>query len=127
MVPELCIYMQNLLMRGNRTMKVSADDFSAFNSPNYPYLAEVGVDIRYEYKFILQPDYSSPATFNYALDHHVSVLKLFPGITPEVVHAHLSVPGLKGLFSKLMARVIRQVRSGLSICCMRQLIEELLW
>lgn len=97
MVPELCIYMQNLLMRGNRTMKVSADDFSAFNSPNYPYLAEVGVDIRYEYKFILQPDYSSPATFNYALDHHVSVLKLFPGITPEVVQAHLSVPGLKGV------------------------------
>lgn len=96
-VPELCIYMQNLLMRGNRTRKVNADNFSAFNSPNYPYLAEAGVDIRYEEKFILRPDYSKPVNFNYALDHHVVILKLFPGITEDVVKAHLAIPNLKGV------------------------------
>ncbi len=96
-VPELCVYMQNLLMRGNRTTKVNADNFSAFNSPNYPYLAEAGVDIRYDEKFILHPDYSQPVNFNYALDHHVVILKLFPGITKEVVEAQLSIPGLKGV------------------------------
>lgn len=95
--PELCIYMQNLLMRGNRTTKVNADNFSAFNSPNYPYLAQAGVDIRFEDKFILKPDYRRAVNFNYALDHRVAILKLFPGITKEVVAAVLSIPQLKGL------------------------------
>lgn len=96
-VPELCIYMQNLLMRGNRTTKVNADNFSAFNSPNYPYLAEVGVDIKYHDKFILSPDYSKSVKFNYHLDNNVAILKLFPGIQKSVVDAVFSVPGLKGV------------------------------
>ncbi|MDD2247494.1 MAG: asparaginase [Proteiniphilum sp.] len=96
-VPELCIYMQNLLMRGNRTTKVNSEHFSAFNSPNYPYLAEAGLDIRYNDRFILKPDYSVPVLFNYDMDHHVIILKLFPGITEEAVKAHLTIPGLKGV------------------------------
>lgn len=96
-VPELTVYMQNLLMRGNRTTKVNADNFSAFTSPNYPYLAEAGLNIRYNDKFILSPDYDQPARFNYQMDPHVAVLKLFPGISQEVVSAHLNIPGLRGL------------------------------
>lgn len=96
-VPELCIYMQNLLMRGNRTTKVNAYHFSAFNSPNYPYLAQAGLDIRYDNQFILRPDYQRPVLFNYDMDHHVLIMKLFPGIPEEVVKAHLGVPGLKGV------------------------------
>lgn len=96
-VPELCIYMQNLLMRGNRTTKVNADNFSAFASPNYPYLAEAGLNIRYNEKFILTPDYSKPVCFNYAMDPHVVVLKLFPGISFEAVSANLDIPGLRGM------------------------------
>lgn len=96
-VPELCVYMQNLLMRGNRTTKHNADNFSAFNSPNYPYLAEIGLNIRYNDEAILKPDYSKPVLFNYGLDHHVVILKLFPGITEEVVAAHLQIPDLKGV------------------------------
>ena len=96
-VPELCIYMQNLLMRGNRTTKINAENFSAFNSPNYPYLAEAGVDIRYHDKFILYPDYDKPPVFNLKLDDHVAVLKLFPGIRKAVVESVLNIPGLKGV------------------------------
>lgn len=96
-VPELCVYMQNLLMRGNRTTKINADNFSAFNSPNYPYLAQAGINIRYDEKFILRPDYTRSVQFNYDLDHHMVILKLFPGITEDVVRAHLSIPGLKGV------------------------------
>ncbi|MCE5206064.1 MAG: type I asparaginase [Porphyromonadaceae bacterium] len=96
-VPELCVYMQNLLMRGNRTTKVNADNFSAFTSPNYPFLAEAGLNIRYNEKFILTPDYSKPVRFNYAMDTHVVVLKLFPGISLEAVKANLNIPGLRGL------------------------------
>ncbi len=96
-VPELCIYMQNLLMRGNRTTKINADNFSAFNSPNYPPLAEVGVDIRYNDKFILTPDYDKPVRFNYHLDNNVAILKLFPGIQESVVKSVFSIQGLKGV------------------------------
>ncbi|MDO5664017.1 MAG: asparaginase [Bacteroidia bacterium] len=96
-VPELCIYMQNLLMRGNRTTKVNSENFSAFNSPNYPYLAEVGVDIRYHDKFILEPDYNKPVVFNFNLDNNVAILKLFPGIQESVVKSILSVPHLRGV------------------------------
>ncbi len=96
-VPELCIYMQNLLMRGNRTTKVNADNFSAFNSPNYPCLAETGLDIRYNHRFILPPDYNLPVCFNYKMDRNMVILKLFPGISREAVRAHLTVPGLRGV------------------------------
>lgn len=96
-VPELCVYMQNLLMRGNRTTKINAENFSAFNSPNYPYLAEAGVDIRYHDKFILYPDYEKPTVFNFKLDNNVAVLKLFPGIRQAVVAAALGIPDLKGV------------------------------
>jgi L-asparaginase len=96
-VPELCVYMQNLLMRGNRTTKINADNFNAFNSPNYPCLAEAGIDIRYKNNFILKPNYDKPVYFNFGLNHHVVILKLFPGITKEVVEANLTIPGLKGV------------------------------
>ena len=96
-VPELCVYMQNLLMRGNRTTKINANNFSAFASPNYPYLGEAGLNIRYNDQFILKPDYAKPVYFNYAMNPHVVILKLFPGITGEAVRAHLEIPGLKGV------------------------------
>ena len=96
-VPELCVYMQNLLMRGNRTTKINSENFSAFNSPNYPYLAEVGIDIRYHDKFILFPDFDKPTVFNVNLDNNVAILKLFPGIQQNVVEAFLEIPNLKGV------------------------------
>jgi L-asparaginase len=96
-VPEVCIYMQNVLLRGNRTTKINVENFCAFGSPNYPCLAETGLNTRYEEKAILQPDYDQPINFNFGLDHHVSVLRLFPGITEEVVRAQLTTSGLKGI------------------------------
>lgn len=96
-VPELCVYMQNLLMRGNRTTKINSENFSAFSSPNYPHLAEVGIDIRYHDKFILMPDYDKPVTFNYNIDNNVAILKLFPGIQKSVVENFLEIPELKGV------------------------------
>ena len=96
-VPELSVYMQNLLMRGNRTTKYNAHHFTAFKSPNYPSLAEAGLNIRYNDNSILKPDYSKPIRFNYGMDSNVVVLKLFPGISTEVVRANLNIPGLRGM------------------------------
>lgn len=97
MVPEVTIYMQNLLLRGNRTIKFNADNFSAFRSPNAPFLAETGLEIRYSSREIIRPDYSENPIFHYRLDPRVVVLKLFPGITPQALEAHLSIPALKGV------------------------------
>jgi L-asparaginase len=89
--------MQNLLMRGNRTTKLNADNFSAFTSPNCTYLAESGLDIKYNTNDILKPDYNAPVKYHYNLNPDVVILKLFPGITEAVVKAHLEIPGLKGV------------------------------
>ncbi|CEA15024.1 MAG TPA: asparaginase [Fermentimonas caenicola] len=96
-VPEMSVYMQNLLMRGNRTTKLNADNFSAFTSPNCTYLAESGLDIKYNTNDILKPDYNAPVKYHYNLNPDVVILKLFPGITEAVVKAHLEIPGLKGV------------------------------
>ncbi len=85
-VPEVCIYFDNHLMRGNRTSKVSADDFTAFASLNFPVLAETGVSIKYNEGLILRPDdWNAPLTLHTDLDTRVSILKIHPGITPGVV------------------------------------------
>ena len=46
-VPEVCIYFDNKLFRGNRTTKRNAEYFDAFDSPNYPILAEAGITINF--------------------------------------------------------------------------------
>lgn len=96
-VPELSVYMQNLLMRGNRTTKLNSDNFSAFTSPNCNNLAETGLDIKFNNQVILKPNNKKPTVFNYNLDPNVVVLMLFPGITEETVKAILSIKDLKGV------------------------------
>lgn len=96
MVPEVAIYFENRLMRGNRTTKFNAEGFNAFVSGNYPLLAEVGVHIRYNRNNILKPNFKRLRTHR-KLDNNVSILKLFPGISPSVVQSTLNIPGLKAL------------------------------
>ncbi|MGN1210811.1 MAG: asparaginase [Candidatus Cryptobacteroides sp.] len=84
-VPEVCICFDNLLMRGNRTTKDSSDNFRAFRSWNFPPLAEAGISIRYNDSLIRKPaDWNARPTFNKNLDTRVSILKIHPGITPQV-------------------------------------------
>lgn len=85
-VPEVCIFFDNKLMRGNRTTKYSSDDFKAFRSPNLPLLAESGITIKYADTLIRKPaEWDSPLKINSRLDTRVGILKIHPGITPEVV------------------------------------------
>ncbi len=96
MVPEVAIYFENKLMRGNRTNKYNAENFNAFLSGNYPPLAEVGVHIRYNTEMILKPD-ALPLKVHKELDNSVLILKLFPGIAGVVVKNALNIEGLKGV------------------------------
>jgi L-asparaginase len=95
-VPEVAIYFENKLLRGNRTNKFNAENFNAFLSGNYPPLAEVGVHIRYNRNVILKPNFKNLKVHT-NLDTNVAVLKLFPGISEQVVCNILTIPGLKGV------------------------------
>lgn len=90
LVPEVCICFGSKLMRGNRTVKINAEVFDAFSSPNYPPLAEAGINIRYRKEFIRKPlDWYQSLSINTSLDTRVSILKLHPGITPQSVRHFL--------------------------------------
>ncbi|GAB3538201.1 asparaginase [Pontibacter brevis] len=95
-VPEVCIYFHNLLLRGNRAKKVESTQFSAFKSENHPILAKAGVNIDY-YRTAIRPQTNKPFKAHYNLDYRVAILKLFPGITPQVVKSILTTPELRGV------------------------------
>lgn len=89
-VPEVCIYFDNILMRGNRASKINSDHFRAFRSPNFPPLAEAGIHIRYDRNLIIKPkDWNQAPIFHKDLDTRVSILKMHPGITPQIVRTIL--------------------------------------
>lgn len=100
MVPEVCIFFENHLMRGNRTIKTNAENFNAFRSFNYPALARVGIHIKYEPSLIRKPDYSQPLKPHYLFDTNVVILTLFPGIKEEIITSLFHVPGLKAVVLK---------------------------
>ncbi len=96
-VPEVCVYFNARLLRGNRSTKQESVHFNAFASENYPHLAQAGVTIDYNRPFIRQPEPGQPFRIRTQLDANVTILKLFPGITEPVVRATLNIPGLRGL------------------------------
>ncbi len=97
MVPEVCIYFENKLYRGNRTTKYSAENFSAFKSANYPPLAEAGVHMKYNSAQILKSNLDKSLTIHTNLDTNVAILKIFPGISPEVMNSITCIGGLRAV------------------------------
>jgi L-asparaginase len=96
-VPEVCIFFDNKLTRGNRTTKMSAEHFDAFYSPNYQPLAEVGLHLRYYNNLISSPQKEEKLIVHKGFDTNVAILKLFPGINRKLVNAITRTEGLRGL------------------------------
>lgn len=96
-VPEVCIFFDNKLTRGNRTTKMSAEHFDAFNSPNYHPLAEVGLHLKYFNNLIHYPSDHMKLIVHKDFDTNVAILKLFPGISRKLINAVTGVEGLRGL------------------------------
>ena len=96
-VPEVCIFFEDTLFRGNRTTKKNAEHFSAFNSYNYPPLAKAGVHIKYFRSSIHYPAAGTKLRVRTHIDQNIAILKLFPGITEHTVNAILQIPGLKAV------------------------------
>ena len=109
MVPEVGIYFNGHLMRGNRTTKQSADEFNAFESFNYPHLADAGVEITYHDEFILKPQTSArpkDACYRrdarnlkpqFKLDNNVIIFSLFPGIREDLIRHIIATPNLRAI------------------------------
>ncbi len=99
LVPEVALYFQNRLFRGNRTTKFSAEALNAFASFNYHPLADVGVNIQYNASNIAPLVDNSVAPFHISekLSNDVVVVKLFPGIRPATLRAMLLESGARGV------------------------------
>jgi L-asparaginase len=93
-VPEVCLFFGNQLFRGNRATKVSSDDLIAFDSPNYPPLADAGVRIHLNDMAIRRP--GSKLNLSLFEAHQIAVLKIFPGIQYQAFE-NILTPNLKGI------------------------------
>ncbi|MCF0178084.1 MAG: type I asparaginase [Bacteroidales bacterium] len=97
-VPEVCIYFESQLYRGNRTIKYSAENFRAFRSPNFPVLADVGIHIKFNNSAIHRPNrWNMPLIVNDKLDDNVAVMRIFPGISKTSVKSILNTKGLRAV------------------------------
>ena len=97
MVPEVCICFNSQLFRGNRSTKVNATGFDAFTSPNYPALANAGINIKYNNSFIHYSREERAFGINTNLDTRVSILKIHPGITEQAVRDILLGSGTRAV------------------------------
>lgn len=95
-VPEVAIYFENQLYRGNRTFKYNAAHFDAFRSPNYPILAQAGIEIAYD-RTAIRPQPEGKFRTEPTMDNRVAVLTLFPGISRHIVEAALHIKDNKAV------------------------------
>lgn len=96
-VSEVCIYFNNLLLRGNRAKKVESVQFDAFESENYPVLAEAGVIIEYNFSALKPYDKEAVLNVRKNISQEVAILKIFPGMSQHFVKSVFSTPSLKGI------------------------------
>lgn len=96
-VPEVCIYFDYQLLRGNRSKKVESMQFDAFDSGNYPPLAKAGVKIDYNISAIRKVNRDSSIRLHNTFDFSLAIIKLFPGISQSIVESILRTSNLKSV------------------------------
>ncbi|MBT1705506.1 asparaginase [Chryseosolibacter indicus] len=96
-VPEVCIYFDYELLRGNRSKKVESMQFDAFDSGNYPPLAKAGVKMDYNYSLIRSVPSNTKLNLRTNIEPNVAIVKLFPGLQPSIIESIILSPGLKAV------------------------------
>ncbi|NKI30688.1 asparaginase [Croceivirga thetidis] len=97
-IQEVGLYFEYKLYRGNRTTKVNAEHFEAFNSPNYPELVNSGVHLNINLPYLRKvKNTKRTLKIHKNLDRNVGILKIFPGIDKTFVESILKIDGLKAL------------------------------
>ncbi|WP_201328854.1 asparaginase [Thermotomaculum hydrothermale] len=89
-IPEVAICFNSKLMRANRATKVSSGDFDAFDSPNFPYLATVGVEINLNNRCIMPISFGGEIEFNFLKEKNIVHIKTFPGLNPSIYRHFLN-------------------------------------
>ncbi|MDE6823713.1 MAG: asparaginase [Duncaniella sp.] len=97
MVQEVAILFENYLWRGNRSTKMSADNFNAFKSNNYPQLAKIGLGIHFAEDDLWRPKEKKPLQLNTNMERGVMFLDLHPGMTQQTLRHLLNTPGIRGI------------------------------
>lgn len=96
LVPEVAVYFEYELYRGNRTLKYNSEHFDAFQSPNYPVLAEAGVQLTYNHNYIAKAA-TKKLSVHKNLENDIVVLNLFPGISKKITETILHTAGIKAV------------------------------
>jgi len=97
MVPEVCIYFENRLFRGNRTTKYNAENFNAFKSNNYPELAKAGVYLKYNRANINYPDWGKKLIVHNELDTNIAIVRLVPGMNESIFDSLINISELRAI------------------------------
>ncbi|MFI1771104.1 asparaginase [Thalassobellus citreus] len=105
LIKEVCLYFEYKLYRANRTTKINAENFQAFASFNYPDLAESGVHLKINNKYLFKPNLNKTLQVYKKLDNNIALIKLFPGISESIIRGIIST-------SKLKAVIIETFGSG---------------
>lgn len=100
MVQEVAILFENYLWRGNRSTKMSADNFNAFMSNNYDPLAKIGLSIQFNTDSLWRVKERRPLRVHKGLDTSIIIVYVYPGITETILRQQLSTPGIKGVVLK---------------------------
>lgn len=96
-VPEVSVYFEYKLYRGNRVTKVDAQRFNAYASYNYPVLAEAGVDIQFHHVNIRPTNTKKELFLNTGIEDAVVGIKIFPGINGAYYQSMILDPNIKGI------------------------------
>ena len=122
-IKEVGLYFEYKLYRGNRTTKINAEHFEAFESLNYPHLSESGVHLKVYKDYLFQPNTRKKLVLHKKFDTNIALIKLFPGISQSVLNCMFSSPDIKGIiietygagntttedwFIKLLAKTIKR-------------------
>jgi len=96
-IKEVGLYFEYKLYRGNRTTKINAEHFEAFESMNYPHLAESGVHLKVEYDDLYKPNLRKKLVVHKQFETNILLIKLFPGISELVLSPLFNLLHVKGI------------------------------
>lgn len=96
-ISEVCLYFEYKLYRANRTTKVNTEHFEAFDSPNYHPLAESGVNLKVYTEYLSKPNRRKNLKVHYRMQTEIALIKMFPGMSPDLFSYQLSYPNLQGV------------------------------
>lgn len=96
-IREVGLYFEYHLYRANRTTKINAEHFEAFQSLNYPPLAASGVHLKIHKEYLFAPKRKRKFVVHKTLDTRVAILKLFPGLSKDLLKSVLATPDLKAI------------------------------